>query len=299
MQFFRRSRFFFGIFIFFPHFFLSAMDAEVERLKREIENYGYKPLEFSPKPSLNSKNGFFLGLIGGYGAVRNIYEDGKYNTQNNIEGASNTGVLQNVILESSLYMFGGKLGYQSFFRPYFGARIYGDVLLGVGSVKKNQARVGSLQYALGALNADLLGEIKIKKIFSLGMFVGFGFGLMLLGDELSNPQAVLLNPATTVFNDGSGASPIGPAESQGHILWKNLLQVDYTLNVGVSFAILNHHRFEIGIKIPVSQLRLGLEVPAAYSVRATNNRTYDAQLNKGDIEFSRTSYVTFSYIYLF
>ena len=276
------------------------LDVEIENLKYEIRSYGMEPkIPFKkPENKKRSKNGLFIGVMGAIGSVQNSYEDGKYNAINSVQGAHNTGVLQNFSDSSLLFMFGGKIGYQNFFIPYFGTRIYGDLLAGGGRTYRGGKLIGTTQYALGGLNLDLMGEYKIKEGYEIGGFVGFGFGVMLLSDKLSSPQNVLLPAASTIFDDGSGAMPIGSAQSKGNILWKNLLQVDYTFNVGVSFALFNRHRFELGVKIPVTYLKLGLESPATYRV-STNKGDKEVSLKSGDLSFKRTSYVTFSYIYLF
>ncbi len=277
------------------------LDVEIKNLKQQISSYGVEPvspLELNQNKS-HSKNGLFIGVMGAIGSVKNTYEDGKYNVVNDVQGAHNTGVLQNFSDSSLLFMFGGKIGYQNFFIPYFGARVYGDLLVGSGRTYKGSEVIGNTQYALGGLNLDLMGEYKIKEGYEIGGFVGFGFGVMLLSDKLTAPQSVLLPTATTVFNDGSGATPIGAAQSRGNILWQNLLQVDYTFNVGISFVLYNHHRFELGVKIPVTYLKLGLETPASYQVKTNQGDIKEVGLNSGDLSFKRTSYVTLSYIYLF
>ena len=276
------------------------LDVEIENLKNEIKSYGMEPkIPFKkPENKKHSKNGLFIGVMGAIGSVQNSYEDGKYNAINSVQGAHNTGVLQSFSDSSLLFMFGGKIGYQNFFIPYFGTRIYGDLLAGGGRTYRGGKLIGTTQYALGGLNLDLMGEYKIKEGYEIGGFVGFGFGVMLLSDKLSSPQSVLLRAASTIFDDGSGAMPIGSAQSKGNILWKNLLQVDYTFNVGVSFALFNRHRFELGVKIPVTYLKLGLESPATYRV-STNKGDKEVSLKSGDLSFKRTSYVTLSYIYLF
>lgn len=288
---------------FFGFLTASNLDTEIENLKTQIRSYGAVPqtqvLEQNQKKAKNQdKNGLFLGITGAMGEVINSYEDGKYNRTNDVQGASNTGVLQNFSDSSLLFMFGGKIGYQNFFNTYFGTRVYGDVLIGVGKTYKGSTPIGNTQYALGALNLDLMGEYKIKEGYEIGGFLGFGVGIMLLNDKLSSPQSVVLATASPVFNDGTGASPTGSAQSQGHILWQNLLQADYTVNVGMGLTLSTHHRFELGVKIPITYLKLGLETPAGYTVQ-TDQGDRSVELKSGDLTFRRTSYVTLSYVYLF
>lgn len=260
------------------------LDNQINNLKEEIRQMGGEPSGELPwrraqGQSFYKKDGFFLAINGGFGIVTNSYEDGKYNRENKVQGAVNTGVLiPKFITAASLPLFGGKLGYQNFFNNYFGVRLYGDVLIGSGVLKSNGKRVGSTTYMLGGLNLDLLADYPLGSRFDIGLFGGFGFGLMLLGDEAKNINSLLLDKRF----------------SSSNILWRNLLEVDYAFNVGLALTYLKKHRFEFMAKIPITFLRLGLEKPALYT-----SLTEEKILTSKDIDFSRSSYFVFSYIYVF
>ena len=259
------------------------LDSQINNLKEEIRQMGGEPSGKLPartsREGFYRKNGFFLGINGGFGNVNNSYEDGKYNRENEVQGAVNTGVLiPSFTAGASLPLFGGKLGYQNFFNNAFGVRLYGDVLLGSGALKSGGKQVGSMTYMLGGLNLDLLAEYALGSKFDIGGFGGLGFGLILLGDEAKNMDSLLL--------DGRFSSP--------NILWKNLLQVDYAFNVGITLTYLKKHRLELMMKIPITFLRLGLEKPALYT-----SPTEEKILTSKDIDFSRSSHFVFSYVYVF
>lgn len=264
----------------------EKLDTEIERLQQEIRSYGYEPQDKILKQQENLKqkdfylkNGFFLGISIGMGTIYNAYDDGKYNRKNNVEGASNTGVLlQNFDTSATEFLFGGKIGYQNFFSEYFGTRIYGDALLGSGTIKYHSNSIGKNTYMLGALNFDFLGEYPIGKKFDVGVFLGFGFGIMLMSEEGKNINELLLDKNFVSEN----------------ILWKNFLQIDYAFNIGCNVSYLKKHRFEFGLKVPVSFLRLGLEKTATYS-----NGSEEKELMSQDIDFKRSSFFTLGYIYVF
>lgn len=264
----------------------DKLDLEIQALQQKIKSYGYEPKgEILKQQNLLKhrdfylKNGFFLGISIGIGTIYNAYDDGKYNRKNNVEGASNVGVLLQKFDTSAVDLFfGGKIGYQNFFSSYFGTRIYGDALLGSGTIKYNGISVGKNTYMLGALNFDFLGEYPIGKNFDIGVFLGFGFGVTLMSEEAKNIDNLLLDKNFLSEN----------------ILWKTFWQIDYALNIGCSFSYLKKHRFELGLKIPVSFLRLGLEKTAVYS-----NGSEEKELMSQDIDFNRSSFFTLGYIYVF
>lgn len=273
----------------------SSLDNKIMELKKEIRGLGVVPIDIKKIEQEKSKipynkNGLFVGIHEGVGGIANRYEDGKYNQENNVEGAVNTGVLKNFTTTSQLLLFGGKLGYQNFFNRYFGTRIYGDMLLGTGSMEANGKIVGSNIYLLGGLNLDMLMDVSITKQVELGWFLGFGFGVMLLSDQSKNANFLFINADTTGKN----------------LLWKYLLQVDYMVNHGISVTLFKRHRIEVGVKIPVSQLLLGLEKPASYSyLPGTDSNQNPTQekvsktLMSDDISFWRSSFFIIGYNYLF
>ncbi|WP_158654737.1 MULTISPECIES: outer membrane beta-barrel protein [unclassified Helicobacter] len=265
----------------------QELDNVIEDLKQKIKESNQHPQsEVLKKKSQEKqqdfyqKNGLFLGILGGFAFNYEAYNDGKYNRENSVEGATNTGVLNpNFNLNSLNFLFGGKIGYQNFFSKYFGTRIYGDVAVGQGIIKYKDKELGKNTYMLGALNLDLLGEYPIANRFDLGGFLGFSIGLMLKGDEKTKTDNSLM---------------LDPSFGSENILWKNFLQVDYSINVGASFSYIKRHRFEVGFKIPITFLRLGLEKPAVY----TNGSETKILVSK-DIDFTRSSLFTIGYIYVF
>ncbi len=264
----------------------EKLDAQIQSLKEEIRSFGIRPQSeiLKEKSQLKQKefykkNGFFLGILGGLVHLNHAYHDGKYNTEHHVEGATNTGVLLADFRSNALLLlFGGKVGYQNFFNQYFGVRLYGDALLGSGKMKKDKKNIGTNSYVLGALNVDLLYEYALNPIFDLGAFMGFGIGLMLLGDEAKDVRDILLHQ--------NFSSP--------DIFWRHLLGIDYAINLGMSVAYLKKHRFEFGVKIPLTSLRIGLEKSAVYQ-----DEIEQRALLSQDIDFSRSTSFVMSYIYVF
>ncbi|MCE3038582.1 outer membrane beta-barrel protein [Helicobacter anatolicus] len=299
----------------------TDLDQKISGIKKEIEKLGEKALSLEEIKKQRaqipaSKNGLFLGIMAGSGLVNNRYEYNKYNQDNNVEGSLPVlGAPRD--FNSLIGMFGGKIGYQNFFNRYFGTRIYGDALLGWGHVKSNGKNVGRNNYLLAALgknvgrnnyllaalNLDMLVDFRVHKKIELGGFVGFGFGVMLFSDQIQN-----VNLANVSWQSGQ-TEITRSLYSNG--LWKHLLQIDYMVNFGVNVAIDTKHRIEIGVKIPVSQLRLGLEKPGNVSYTHTEKTKISENQSKvsissgneaimsGDISFWRSSFFIIGYNYLF
>ncbi|CBG39432.1 3'-to-5' oligoribonuclease A [Helicobacter mustelae] len=266
------------------------IDESIDEVKKEIKERGEEPIsaelarrEREQSKSFYGKNGLFVGLVAGVGTVYNHYEDGRYNREYQVQGAQNTDVLKSPLNTTShLPLFGGRIGYQNFFNDYFGTRIYADALIGSGSLLVNKRRVGSVSYMLGALNIDGMVDFPVSRDIEMGGYVGFGFGLMLLSDKVRSSALPSL------------------LQTQGYVskslLWNDLLAVDYMVNVGVNLTLYQKHRIELGMKIPISQLLLGLQSPAIYKNQQTGQ---SKQLMSGDIRFSRSSFFIISYNYLF
>lgn len=238
----------------------------------------------------DQKSGLFLGITAGYGSLYNNYNDGLYNRTSTTVAdlqSQTTGVLKSPLKTySNLIMFGGKLGYQAFFNPYFGARIYGDAMLSTGNILDSDTKnkIGTLVYMLGAMNADLLVDFPLdkRKKYFIGAFVGVGIGVMILLDNADK------NAIKSLMKDQNYSSP--------NVLWNTLLQVDYTFNAGLSFTLNRKNKIELGAKIPWNFLRLGLESPATYT--NSIDETQKTLVSK-DIEFSRSIIWNVNYIYLF
>ncbi|MCE3039934.1 outer membrane beta-barrel protein [Helicobacter anatolicus] len=285
----------------------TDLDQKISGIKKEIEKLGEKALSLEEIKKQRaqipaSKNGLFLGIMAGSGLVNNRYEYNKYNQDNNVEGSPPVlGAPKD--FNSLIGMFGGKIGYQNFFNRYFGTRIYGDALLGWGSVRSNGKNVGRNNYLLAALNLDMLVDFRVHKKIELGGFVGFGFGVMLFSDQIKN-----VNLANVPWQSDQITRSL---YSNG--LWKHLLQIDYMVNFGVNVAIDTKHRIEIGVKIPISQLRLGLEKPGNVSYTHTekikignSEKQLEVEVGSGneaimsgDISFWRSSFFIIGYNYLF
>lgn len=297
-------------------FLLAGLEGEIQSLKDQIIKNGGTPEDFAPNktytdthhPYANAekkkkimrgytiadkKSGLFMGVNLGYGILYNNYDDGSYNrTNTTIETLQKqtTGVLKSPLsTQAKLYMFGGKFGYQKFFNPYFGARIYGEGMLSggpmAGDIKKtqNSEKLGTLIYMLGSMDIDLMVDIPITRSLKhyVGGYIGLGVGAMILLDSANKGQL------TSLLKDSSYDS--------NNLLWNTLLQVDYTFNMGLSFTIDTKNRIEVGAKIPWTYLRLGLESPATYTSTTGESKT----LVSKDIEFKRSTIWTLSYIYLF
>lgn len=236
----------------------------------------------------DKKSGLFIGVNLGYSRLMNNYSDGRYNqTATTIDElkSEKTGVFKSSLdTTSEFLLFGGRIGYQSFFNPYFGSRIYGDASLGNGKIK-NKAdgiEIGSALYMLGAVNVDVLLEAPLSSSnkYFIGGYAGLGIGTMLLLDSANE------NNIQYLLHEGYKSRSV---------LWDTLLQVDYTFNVGISLTIATNNRIEIGTKIPWSFLRLGLEKPSTYEKLKEESKT----LVSKDIEFKRSVIWTLNYVYLF
>ncbi|OBV29831.1 hypothetical protein BKN38_04665 [Helicobacter sp. CLO-3] len=276
----------------------------------------------------DKKSGAFASISIGFGNISQTYTDGLYNRTNNVpaddkdstscnetdkSGCKITGVFingaQGIAVESDVFAFGGGFGYQKFFNPYFGSRLYGDGLLSAGSETIGGEKVGSFYYVLGGMNVDLLGELpfgvftksRFWEKFAVGGYFGLNIGVMLLFDESNeNLSKYLINPGVRQYTSKD-------------VLWNYQLQVDYGLNMGFSISFTHKYKLDIGAKVPMSliglpsELRLGLESPArydgAYIKRENDGRervVEDSQtLVSKDITFTRSPIFTISFIQLF
>lgn len=270
----------------------------------------------------DKKSGAFSGVMLGVANLTQNYQDGLYNRTNNVpmdnggictdtdkSGCKTSGIFLNatrpggINLESSLFVFGGGFGYQKFFTPYFGTRLYGDGMLSTGSEKIDNESVGSLWYVLGGMNVDLLAELPFSlfvkngffKESAIGVYGGVSIGVMLLFDK-----------ANENLNKHLATTPSGTYQSKD-ILWNYLLQVDYGFNLGCSFSISPRYKVDLGAKVPMSavglpsELRLGLESTATYGDGSTDslgNQVLNSIISK-DIIIKRTPTYYVSFIMLF
>lgn len=257
--------------------------------------------------SADKKSGAFASVMIGASRLTQIYTDGLYNKTNNVpkdtagvvctdtdkSGCKTSGVFRNgeqgIEFISNLFAFGGGFGYQKFFNPYLGSRLYGDGLLSAGNENINNQSVGSFYYVLGGMNVDVLAELpfslfagqnRVLKDMAVGLYGGLSIGVLLLFDQANENLVKHTNGHTSK-----------------DVLWNYLLQVDYGFNLGISFSLTSRYKLDFGAKIPMSavglpsELRLGLESPASYS-------NGEALVSK-DIVITRTPFWYVSFITLF
>ncbi|GAA7476131.1 outer membrane protein [Helicobacter pylori] len=285
----------------------QQLDEKINNLKRQLTEKGVSPKEMDkdkfeeeylertyPKISskkrkkllksfsiADDKSGVFLGGGYAYGELNLSYQG----EMNDKYGANAPSTFKNNInINAPVSMISVKFGYQKYFVPYFGTRFYGDLLLGGGALKENALKqpVGSFFYVLGAMNTDLLFDMpldfKTKKHF-LGVYAGFGIGLMLYQDKPNQ----------------NGRDLVVGGYSSPNFLWKSLIEVDYTFNVGVSLTLYRKHRLEIGTKLPISYLRMGVEEGAVYHNKEDDERLLISANN----QFKRSSFLLVNYAFIF
>ncbi|WQS39042.1 outer membrane protein [Helicobacter pylori] len=285
----------------------QQLDEKINNLKRQLTEKGVSPKEMDkdkfeeeylertyPKISskkrkkllksfsiADDKSGVFLGGGYAYGELNLSYQG----EMNDKYGANAPSAFKNNInINAPVSMISAKFGYQKYFVPYFGTRFYGDLLLGGGVLKENALKqpVGSFFYVLGAMNTDLLFDMpldfKIKKHF-LGVYAGFGIGLMLYQDKPNQ----------------NGRDLVVGGYSSPNFLWKSLIEVDYTFNVGVSLTLYRKHRLEIGTKLPINYLRMGVEEGAVYHNKENDERLLISANN----QFKRSSFLLVNYAFIF
>lgn len=164
-------------------------------------------------------SGLFLGLDTGYTMQFNKHQvkgEKTIETSSALAGA-NVGV---------------KAGYNFFFTSMFGVRGYLDYTFVFGPSGEASEGGGTNTSSstmrsahLITLNADLLVNIMQTDSVSFGAFVGIGLGYGMMS-------------ATSTDNAGKTTDRL---KASGFIL---------PINVGLSLTANNHHRFELGFKIP-------------------------------------------------
>ncbi|WQW49896.1 outer membrane protein [Helicobacter pylori] len=285
----------------------QQLDEKINHLKQQLTEKGVSPKEMDkdkfeeeylertyPKISskkrkkllksfsiADDKSGVFLGGGYAYGELNLSYQGEMLDRY----GANASSAFKNNIkINAPVSMISVKFGYQKYFVPYFGTRFYGDLLLGGGVLKEDASKqsVGSFIYVLGAVNTDLLFDMpldfKTKKHF-LGVYAGFGIGLMLYQDKPNQ----------------NGRNLVVGGYSSPNFLWKSLIEVDYTFNVGVSLTLYRKHRLEIGTKLPISYLRMGVEEGAIYHNKEDDERLLISANN----QFKRSSFLLVNYAFIF
>ncbi|MFT2623176.1 outer membrane beta-barrel protein [Helicobacter pylori] len=265
---------------------VSPKEINKDKFEEEYIDRSYPKISSKKKEKLlksffiaDDKSGVFLGGGYAYGELNLSYQGEMLDRY----GANASSAFKNNInINAPVSMISVKFGYQKYFVPYFGTRFYGDLLLGGGALKENALKQGSFIYVLGAMNTDLLFDMpldfKTKKHF-LGVYAGFGIGLMLYQDKPNQNGRDLVV--------GSYSSP--------NFLWKSLIEVDYTFNVGVSLTLYRKHRLEIGTKLPISYLRMGVEEGAIYQNKEDDERLLISANN----QFKRSSFLLVNYAFIF
>ncbi|GAA7524890.1 outer membrane beta-barrel protein [Helicobacter pylori] len=265
---------------------VSPKEIDKDKFEEEYINRSYPKIFSKKKEKLlksfsiaDDKSGVFLGGGYAYGELNLSYQGEMLDRY----GANAPSAFKNNInINAPVSMISVKFGYQKYFVPYFGTRFYGDLLLGGGALKENALKQGSFIYVLGAMNTDLLFDMpldfKTKKHF-LGVYAGFGIGLMLYQDKPNQ----------------NGRNLVVGGYSSPNFLWKSLIEVDYTFNVGVSLTLYRKHRLEIGTKLPISYLRMGVEEGAIYQNKEDDERLLVSANN----QFKRSSFLLVNYAFIF
>ncbi len=265
---------------------VSPKEINKDKFEEEYIDRSYPKISSKKKEKLirsfsiaNDRSGVFLGGGYAYGELNLSYQGEMLDRY----GANAPSAFKNNInINAPVSMISVKFGYQKYFVPYFGTRFYGDLLLGGGALKENALKQGSFIYILGAVNTDLLFDMpldfKTKKHF-LGVYAGFGIGLMLYQDKPNQ----------------NGRNLVVGGYSSPNFLWKSLIEVDYTFNVGVSLTLYRKHRLEIGTKLPISYLRMGVEEGAIYHNKEDDERLLVSTNN----QFKRSSFLLVNYAFIF
>ncbi|GAA7162309.1 outer membrane beta-barrel protein [Helicobacter pylori] len=265
---------------------VSPKEINKDKFEEEYIDRSYPKISSKKKEKLlksfsiaNDRSGVFLGGGYAYGELNLSYQGEMLDRY----GANVPSAFKNNInINAPISMISVKFGYQKYFVPYFGTRFYGDLLLGGGALKENALKQGSFFYVLGAVNTDLLFDMpldfKTKKHF-LGVYAGFGIGLMLYQDKPNQ----------------NGRDLVVGGYSSPNFLWKSLIEVDYTFNVGVSLTLYRKHRLEIGTKLPISYLRMGVEEGAIYQNKEDDERLLISANN----QFKRSSFLLVNYAFIF
>ncbi|KNE18481.1 outer membrane beta-barrel protein [Helicobacter pylori] len=265
---------------------VSPKEINKDKFEEEYIDRSYPKISSKKKEKLlksfsiaNDRSGVFLGGGYAYGELNLSYQGEMLDRY----GANAPSAFKNNInINAPVSMISVKFGYQKYFVPYFGTRFYGDLLLGGGALKEDALKQGSFFYVLGAVNTDLLFDMpldfKTKKHF-LGVYAGFGIGLMLYQDKPNQ----------------NGRDLVVGGYSSPNFLWKSLIEVDYTFNVGVSLTLYRKHRLEIGTKLPISYLRMGVEEGAIYQNKEDDERLLVSANN----QFKRSSFLLVNYAFIF
>lgn len=167
------------------------------------------------------KSGFFVGVHGGVSILYGLL----YNANGNNIAWSNQENLGFVVAGNTFEVkpnIGIKLGWTTFFTPLLGIRAYFNYDY---SDFRQTLNTSKIAFEDTSINADLLLNFWNGKVFSIGMFLGFGLGYEL--PQWFNPQARIEFENNHNYN--------------GFIL---------PVNLGINFTLYAKHRIEFGVRIP-------------------------------------------------
>lgn len=209
-------------------------------------------------------NGFFAGINTGYSvsfAKTTTTETGTQSTTNDTTTAP------------SHLNIGVQLGYNYMLTDFFGLRGYLDYNYGFNhkhekaTEQQNQTTDNTTLASSHAIsvNIDVLLNILSSDTFAFGAYAGIGLGYATMN-------------STSKATDGGVITNTTTPQGDGFIL---------PINLGLSLTANNHHRFELGFKIPT----LGVK----YTPPANQNQGN----NNNDTTTTRNLITTIGYSYIF
>lgn len=212
-------------------------------------------------------NGFFAGINTGYSVSfekRTSTETGTQSTTNDTTTAP------------SYLNIGVQLGYNYMLTDFFGLRGYLDYNYGFmhnhikeTATEQQQSTTTDTttldsSHAI-SVNVDVLLNILSSDTFAFGAYAGIGLGYATMNSTSKTTETGVITNTTT-------------PEGDGFIL---------PINLGLSLTANNHHRFELGFKIPT----LGVK----YTLPANQNQGN----NNNDTTTTRNLITTIGYSYIF
>ena len=178
-------------------------------------------------------NGFFAGINTGYSVSF-------AKTTNTEQGQQNTTTTDTTTAPSYLNI-GVQLGYNYMLTDFFGLRGYLDYNYGFNhkhekaTEQQNQTTDNTTLASSHAIsvNIDALLNILSSDTFAFGAYAGIGLGYATMNSTSKATEGGVITNTTTPQGDG-------------FIL---------PINLGLSLTANNHHRFELGFKIPTLSVK--------------------------------------------
>ena len=201
--------------------------------------------------TLSAKSGLFVGIDLGASILTQDYR-GEFSSQNTITTMKYSYLMSQV---------GFRLGYQHYFTPANGLRLYGSYAFartGMVHVEESTRNSGANQiidqyfYATKRLeaNLDYLLDLVKTENSSAGVYLGVFYG------------------APTITLNRKNAQP--------HQFSGDLKQRIVGINLGLQMTLANHHRIEVGAKIPLNKQKIE-RISVSNDMRApVNNSTIKA-----------------------